>query len=25
MDGLHVGRYIARIEEWLAHPETFLD
>jgi len=25
MDGLHVGRYIALIEEWLAHPETFLD
>ena len=25
MDGLHVGRYIARIEEMLAHPETFLD
>ncbi len=25
MDGLHVGRYIARIEELLAHPETFLD
>jgi chloramphenicol O-acetyltransferase type A len=25
MDGLHVGRYIALIEQWLAHPETFLD
>ena len=25
MDGLHVGRYIARIEEMLAQPETFLD
>ena len=25
MDGLHVGRYIARIEEWLERPETFLD
>jgi chloramphenicol O-acetyltransferase type A len=25
MDGLHVGRYIARIEEMLANPETFLD
>ena len=25
MDGLHVGRYIARIEEWLAQPETILD
>jgi chloramphenicol O-acetyltransferase type A len=25
MDGLHVGRYIARIEELLAEPETFLD
>jgi hypothetical protein len=25
MDGLHVGRYIARIEEWLAQPESFLD
>jgi chloramphenicol O-acetyltransferase type A len=25
MDGLHVGRYIARIEEMLAHPEIFLD
>ena len=25
MDGLHVGRYDARIEELLAHPETFLD
>jgi len=25
MDGLHVGRYIARIEELLAQPETFLD
>ena len=25
VDGLHVGRYIALIEEWLAHPETFLD
>ena len=25
MDGLHVGRYIARIEELLAHPEIFLD
>jgi chloramphenicol O-acetyltransferase type A len=25
MDGLHVGRYIARIEEWLAQPQTFLD
>jgi len=25
MDGLHVGRYIARIEEMLAKPETFLD
>ena len=25
MDGLHVGRYIARIEELIAQPETFLD
>ena len=25
MDGLHVGRYIARIEEMLAQPEAFLD
>src|ERR1043165_8784961 len=25
MDGLHVGRYIERIEDLLAHPETFLD
>lgn len=25
MDGLHVGRYIARIEEMLAQPETVLD
>ena len=25
MDGLHVGRYIERIEELLAQPETFLD
>lgn len=25
MDGLHVGRYLARIEEWLERPETFLD
>jgi len=25
MDGLHVGRYIARIEEMLAQPETYLD
>ncbi len=25
MDGLHVGRYIARIEEMLAQPEIFLD
>ena len=25
MDGLHVGRYIARIEEWLERPETLLD
>jgi chloramphenicol O-acetyltransferase type A len=25
MDGLHVGRYITRIEELLAHPEIFLD
>jgi len=25
MDGLHVGRYIARIEEMLARPEAFLD
>src|SRR6185369_13279591 len=25
MDGLHVGRYIARIEEMLAQPESFLD
>jgi chloramphenicol O-acetyltransferase type A len=25
MDGLHVGRYIARIEELLAQPESFLD
>ena len=25
MDGLHVGHYIARIEEMLAQPETYLD
>ena len=25
MDGLHVGRYIARIEEMLARPEAYLD
>jgi chloramphenicol O-acetyltransferase type A len=25
MDGLHVGRYIARIEEMLAQPEAYLD
>jgi chloramphenicol O-acetyltransferase type A len=25
MDGLHVGRYIARIEEMLAQPQSFLD
>ena len=25
MDGLHVGRYIALIEEMLAHPEAYLD
>jgi hypothetical protein len=25
MDGLHVGRYLARMEEMLAQPETFLD
>jgi chloramphenicol O-acetyltransferase type A len=25
MDGLHVGRYIARIEEMLADPEAYLD
>jgi chloramphenicol O-acetyltransferase type A len=25
MDGLHAGRYIARIEEMLAQPEAFLD
>jgi chloramphenicol O-acetyltransferase type A len=25
MDGLHVGRYIERIEEMLAKPETYLD
>jgi chloramphenicol O-acetyltransferase type A len=25
VDGLHVGRYIARIEEMLAQPESFLD
>ena len=25
MDGLHVGRYIARMEEMLAQPETYLD
>lgn len=25
VDGLHVGRYIARIEEMLAHPEDYLD
>jgi len=25
MDGLHVGRYLARLEEMLAQPEVFLD
>ena len=25
VDGLHVGRYIARIEEMLAQPEAYLD
>jgi len=25
MDGLHVGRYLARMEEMLAKPDVYLD